>query len=149
MIQGVKVKNLKIVPDQRGKLMEMLRCDDEIYEAFGQVYFTTALPGVVKAWHYHRQQSDNFICVAGKIKLGLFDGREDSPTKGETNVFYLSLDEPKLVFIPKMVYHGFKCVSEKEAMVINVITKPYDHRNPDEFRLDASDPSIGFDWNKD
>ncbi len=149
MIDGVKIKQLKIIPDDRGKLMEMLRCDDAIFDAFGQVYFTTGLPGVIKAWHYHQHQSDNFICVAGRIKLALYDAREGSPTKGETNEFYLSLAEPKLVYIPKMVYHGFKCVSQEEAMVINVITKPYDHKNPDELRIDAFDPAIGYDWNKD
>jgi len=149
MIEGVKVKQLKIIPDERGKLMEMLRNDDALFDAFGQVYFTTAYPGVIKAWHYHKYQSDNFVCVAGRIKLALYDGREGSPTKGEINEFYLSLDEPKLVYIPYMVHHGFKTVSSVEAMVINVITKVYDYKDPDELRTDAFDPAIGFDWNKD
>ncbi len=149
MIEGVKVKQLKIIPDDRGKLMEMLRCDDEVFRAFGQVYFTTAFPGVIKAWHFHRYQADNFICVAGRIKLALYDGREGSPTKGETNEFYLSLAEPKLVYIPEMVHHGFKTVSKEESMVINVITKVYDYKNPDELRADHDDPSIGYDWTKD
>jgi dTDP-4-dehydrorhamnose 3,5-epimerase len=149
MIDGVKVKQLKIIPDDRGKLMEMLRCDDAVFDAFGQVYFTTAFPGVIKAWHFHKHQSDNFICVAGRIKLALYDGREGSPTKGEINEFYMSLDEPKLVYIPKMVHHGFKTVSTVESMVINVITKVYDYKNPDELRTDAFDPEIGYDWNKD
>lgn len=149
MIEGVHVKTLKIIPDNRGKLMEMLRNDDPMYTKFGQVYFTTALPGVVKAWHYHQLQSDNFICVAGRILLGLYDARPDSPTYKETNRFYLSLEEPKLVHIPKMVYHGFKCVSPNEAMVINVISEVYNYKNPDELRLDENDPAIGFDWTKD
>ena len=107
MIEGVKVKQLKIIPDDRGRLMEILHCDDGMLEQFGQVYFTTALPGVVKAWHFHELQDDNFTCVVGRIKLGLYDGRKDSNTFGEANEFYLSLDEPKVVHIPKMVYHGF------------------------------------------
>ena len=149
MIDGVKVKQLKIIPDDRGKLMEMLRCDDALFDAFGQVYFTTAFPGVIKARHYHQHQADNFVCVAGRIKLALYDAREGSPTKGETNEFYLSLQEPRLVYIPKMVYHGFKTVSEGEAMVINIITRVYDHKDPDELRIDAFDPAVGYDWNKD
>ena len=60
MIDGVKVKKLKVIPDERGWLMEILRCDDEIYKEFGQVYMTTAYPGVVKAWHFHKKQTDNF-----------------------------------------------------------------------------------------
>ena len=149
MIEGVKVKLLKVIPDERGRLMEIVRSDDNLLEQFGQVYFTTAFPGVVKAWHYHCLQDDNFSCVAGRIKLGLYDARKDSPTKGETNEFYLSLDEPKVVHIPQGVYHGFKCVSKEEAMVINVVTQPYNHKNPDELRVDAFDNDIDFDWNKD
>ncbi len=148
-IEGVKVKSLKIIPDNRGKLMEMLRCDDDMFEQFGQVYFTTAIPGVIKAWHHHKQQADNFICVAGRAKIVLYDAREDSPTYKEINEFYASLDEPKLVHIPIGVYHGFKCVSQTECMIINVITKVYDYKNPDEFRVDAFDPQVGYDWNKD
>ncbi len=149
MIDGVKVKNLKIIPDERGRLMEMLRCDDEMYEAFGQVYCTTAFPGVIKAWHFHQLQSDNFVCVAGRAKIALYDARETSPTKGEINEFYASMDEPKLIHIPSGVYHGFKCVSKVDCMIVNLITKPYNYKNPDELRADAFDPKIGYDWNKD
>ena len=149
MIQGVKVKNLKVIPDDRGKLMEMLRCDDVMFEKFGQVYFTTALPGIIKAWHHHKYQADNFICVSGRAKVALYDAREESATFKEINEFYLSLDEPKLVHIPIGVYHGFKCVSVNECMIVNVITNVYNAKNPDEFRVDAFDPVIGYDWNKD
>ena len=53
MIRDVKVKNLRCIPDERGRLMEILREDDEVFERFGQVYMTTNYTGVVKAWHYH------------------------------------------------------------------------------------------------
>ena len=125
MIDGVKVKKLKIIPDDRGRLMEILRCDEPIFEKFGQVYMTTAFPGVVKAWHYHKKQDDNFTCISGKMRLALYDARKGSPTYGEVNDFVIRLDEPMLVHIPKVVYHGFKCVSEIEAVVINTVTVPY------------------------
>ena len=148
MIDGVKIKKLKIIPDDRGKLMEIMRCDDEVFEKFGQVYFTTALPGVVKAWHYHKKQDDHFVCVAGKIRLGLYDAREGSKTKGEVNEFILSLEDPFLVKIPKGVYHGFKCVAATESMIVNIPTMPYNPREPDEFRIDAFDNDIPYDWRK-
>jgi dTDP-4-dehydrorhamnose 3,5-epimerase len=75
MIEGVKVKNLKVIPDERGRLMEILRCDDDMFVTFGQVYMTTTYPGVVKAWHYHRKQDDFITCVKGMLKLVLFDDR--------------------------------------------------------------------------
>lgn len=148
MIGGVKVKKLKVIPDERGRLMEILRTDDEIFERFGQVYMTTARPGVVKAWHYHKKQTDNFTCVCGRIRLALYDSRPKSKTFGKTEEFFISLDEPVLVQIPPLVYHGFKCVSDQEAIVINTITYPYDSKKPDEYREDAYKNSIPYDWRK-
>ena len=149
MIDGVKVKKLTVIPDERGRLMEILRCDDDIFEAFGQVYCTSAYPGVVKAWHYHKLQDDNFTCVKGRIKLVLYDPRSNSPTKGRVDQFYLSMGEPMLVHIPRSVYHGFKCVSSEEALVINTVTRPYNHAQPDEDRVDAFTNDIPFDWKND
>lgn len=148
MIDGVKIKKLKVVPDERGRLMEILRSDDEVFEKFGQVYMTTAYPGVVKAWHYHKLQSDNFVCVKGKVKFGLYDPREGSPTYKQVNEFILSLEEPILVHIPPLIYHGFKCVSDEESIVINNVTKAYNHKKPDEFRVDPYDNDIPFDWKR-
>ncbi|MBU3911367.1 MAG: dTDP-4-dehydrorhamnose 3,5-epimerase family protein [Candidatus Omnitrophica bacterium] len=148
MIQDVQVKKLKIVTDERGRLMEILRSDEEIFQKFGQVYMTTAFPGVTKAWHYHKKQDDHFTCVSGVMKLALYDGREDSPTKGEVNDFTISLDDPILVKIPKLVYHGFKCVSDKEAVVINIPTMTYNYKEPDEYRIDAFKNDIPYDWSK-
>lgn len=148
MIQGVKVKKLKVIPDDRGKLMEILRNDDDMFIEFGQVYMTTAKPGVVKAWHWHRLQYDSFTCVSGKMRLALYDGREGSKTKGELMDFEISLDNPMVVQIPPGVYHGFKCISDEEAIVINTVTKPYNPKEPDEFRIDEYDNDIDYDWRK-
>ncbi|MFC1480167.1 dTDP-4-dehydrorhamnose 3,5-epimerase family protein [Candidatus Omnitrophota bacterium] len=148
MIDGVKVKKLKLIPDERGRLMEILRSDDTIFEKFGQVYMTTALPGVVKAWHYHKKQTDNFTCVKGKMRLGLYDARKDSPTFGSVEEYIISLEDPFLIQIPPEVYHGFKSVGAEEAVVINTVTIPYDSDNPDEYRVDAFDNDIPFDWEK-
>ena len=148
MIEGVKTKKLKIIPDDRGRLMEILRRDDEIFQNFGQVYMTTAFPGVVKGWHYHKIQTDNFTCIGGEMRLGLYDGREDSPTFGNTEEYVISLANPLLVQIPPGVYHGFKCISAEEAVVVNTVTEPYNYNEPDEYRIDAFDNDIDFDWNK-
>jgi dTDP-4-dehydrorhamnose 3,5-epimerase len=147
MIDGVKVKKLKVIPDDRGKLMEILRCDDDVFIKFGQVYMTTVLPGVVKAWHFHSKQTDSFCCVKGAVRLGIYDARENSPTKGEVMEFTLSLDNPLLVQIPKGVMHGFECIGNEEAIVINTVTEPYSHRNPDELRTDPFDNDIPLKWN--
>ena len=148
MIDGVIVKKLKIIPDDRGRLMEILRSDDKIFKKFGQVYMTTAFPGVIKAWHWHKKQDDNFTCIHGKMRLALYDARPKSPTYKEVNDFVISLESPMLVHIPKNVYHGFKCISDTEALVINTVTVPYNYKNPDECRIDPHDNDIPYDWKK-
>ena len=148
MIKDVEIKKLKLIPDERGRLMEILRSDEKIFGEFGQVYMTTAYPGVIKAWHYHKKQDDYFTCISGVMRLALYDAREGSPTYKELNDFIISLDDPALVKIPRSVYHGFKCVSDKEAVVINVPTRPYNKKDPDEYRLDAFKNDIPYDWKK-
>jgi dTDP-4-dehydrorhamnose 3,5-epimerase len=128
--------------------MEILRSDDELFLKFGQVYMTTTYPGVVKAWHLHKKQSDNVVCVQGMIKLVLYDSREKSPTYKQVDQFYLGLHNPLLVQIPEGVFHGWMCVSHEEAIVVNIPTERYDHENPDEFRLDPHDNDIPYDWRR-
>jgi len=146
MIDGVKVTPLKPIPDERGRVMEIFRSDEPDFEKFGQVYLTTAYPGVVKAWHYHKKQTDNFCCVQGMMKVALYDAREDSPTHGEVNEFFLGEHNPILVQIPRAVYHGMKGVGEREAIIINTVTEPYNRAEPDEYRLDPHDNDIPYDW---
>ncbi|MBM3312803.1 MAG: dTDP-4-dehydrorhamnose 3,5-epimerase [Candidatus Aminicenantes bacterium] len=146
MIDGVKVKKLAVHPDERGRLMEMLRSDDPFFEKFGQVYVTATYPGVVKAWHKHEKQSDNMACVSGMVKLALYDARKGSPTHGEVNQFYMGIHNPILVHIPAGVYHGWLCISEAESLVVNCPTERYDYDQPDEQRLDPHTKDIPYSW---
>jgi dTDP-4-dehydrorhamnose 3,5-epimerase len=145
-IEGVKTKKLRVMPDERGRLMEILRCDDEMFQKFGQVYMTTNYPGVVKAWHYHKKQTDNVCCLRGMIKMALYDAREDSKTKGEINEFFIGEHNPLLVVIPPRVYHGWKCISQEESIVISIPTEPYNYEEPDEYRLPPDTKEISYDW---
>lgn len=146
MIDGVKVKKLKVIPDERGRLMEMLRSDDPLFIKFGQVYLSTTYPGVIKAWHYHKGQIDNIVAVKGMLKLVIYDPRESSSTKGEVVEFFIGEHNPVLIQIPNGLYHGWKCVSESEALVVNCPTEVYDYENPDEFRLPFDSDEIPYDW---
>ena len=146
MIDGVRVKQLRVISDERGRLMEILRSDDPVFFRFGQLYMTTAYPGVVKGWHYHKKQVDNFAVVRGMIKLVLYDRREGSVTHGEINEFFLGVHNPQLAQIPALVLHGFKCVSTEEAIVINCPTELYNYQEPDEFRLDPFGGEVPYDW---
>ena len=148
MIDGVKTKKLRVIPDERGRLMEILRADDDLFSKFGQVYMTTTYPSVVKAWHKHEKQTDNVACVRGMIKLALYDPREESPTFKEVNQFYIGVHNPMLVQIPHDIYHGWMCVSEEEAIIVNIPTEVYSYENPDEQRLDPHENDIPYDWRR-
>jgi dTDP-4-dehydrorhamnose 3,5-epimerase len=128
--------------------MEILRSDDNCYEKFGQVYMTTAYPGVVKGWHYHKKQFDNMAVVKGMMKIVLYDGRKESASFGEVNEIFAGIHNPVLVHIPPFVYHGFKCISEDEAIVINAPTEVYNYKEPDEFRLPAHSNDIPYKWER-
>jgi dTDP-4-dehydrorhamnose 3,5-epimerase len=145
-IRDVKVESLRVIPDERGWLMEILRADHpELFTKFGQVYISATYPGAVKAWHYHKVQVDNFACVAGMVKLVLVDTREGSSTNGVVNEFFLGAQQPLLVQVPAGVYHGWKCISLETSIVVNVPTEVYRYDRPDEFRIEPHG-TLPYDW---
>lgn len=146
MIDGVQTKKLKVIPDSRGYLMEMMRADDPFFESFGQVYVTVCYPGAVKGWHYHNVQNDHWVIVSGDAKVALFDRRPDSPTKGELDEFFMGERNPLLLVIPAGVLHGFTALGGKPAMLMNVPDQVYRYDDPDEFRVAYDDAEIGYDW---
>lgn len=148
LIEGFGVRRGKVVPDERGRLGEIMRADDPWFQKFGQVYFTTTFPGVVKAWHFHRKQTDHFYVVRGTVKVALYDVRPDSPTAGTVHELYLGEHCPGLVRIPPGVQHGWMGIGRTEAYIINVVSEAYDPKNPDEFRTHPHDNDIPYDWTR-
>lgn len=146
MIQGVELKNLKVIPDERGILMEILRSDDSFFKKFGQVYLSVVYPGVIKAWHYHMIQTDHFAVVKGMAKIVLYDQREDSKTYQEINEFFIGEQNPNLIVIPPMVVHGMKGISPEPTYLINCPTELYNYEKPDEYRINPLDTKIPYDW---
>ena len=144
MIDGVAIVPLKRIPDERGTVFHMLKRTDPHFKEFGEIYFSSIYPGVVKGWHLHERMTINYACIMGTIKLVLFDEREGSKTKGETHVAYLGRDNYVLVSVPPGVWNGFMNVSTGEAIVANCATIPHD---PGEVRrLDPHKNHIPYDW---
>lgn len=157
MINGVTIKNLRVFPDviekgehvQRpGFLMEILRNDEGLLKKFGQTTFTVAYEGTIKAYHYHKQQDDLWFVATGKAMVVLHDLRDDSPTKGETQVIMAGESDYKLILIPVGVAHGYKVISKEPVLLFYHTTESYNSKKPDEFRMPHDDPSIHFDWNR-
>ncbi len=146
MIQGVEIKNLKVITDNRGFLMEMLRCDDPIFEKFGQVYLSVCNPNIVKGWHYHKKQVDHFVIVKGNAKVVMYDLREGSPTKGEVQEVFMGENNPILLKIPTFVLHGMTPADNNPIYLVNCPTLPYEYKNPDEFRVDFKSKDVPYNW---
>lgn len=146
MIAGSEIRDLAVRPDERGRLFEVLRSDDPSFIQFGQVYVTTAHPGIVKAWHCHRLQTDFFCLIEGRARFALFDARTDSATFGSIDEYECEGMHPRLIIIPPGVYHGFKNTGDRDAICMNCPTEPYNHAAPDELRIDAFDNDIPYDW---
>ncbi len=144
MIDGVKIVPLKKIPDERGTVMHMLKSTDPHFTEFGEIYFSTVYPEVIKGWHLHSRMTINYAVPVGMIKLILYDARENSPTKGELMELFIGEENYILVQVPPGVWNGFKGMGTKTAVVANCASIPHD---PNEItRLDPFDKSIPYDW---
>jgi dTDP-4-dehydrorhamnose 3,5-epimerase len=143
-IHDVRVTPLRRIPDERGAVFHMLREDDEVFERFGEIYFSTVYPGVVKGWHIHSQMTLNYAVPVGMVKLVLYDDRPESPTRGEVQELHVGELNYALVTIPPLIWNGFKGEGVKPSLVANCATIGHD---PDEIdRRDPFDNEIPYEW---
>lgn len=143
-IAGVHVVPQRRIPDDRGTVHRMLRSTDPHFRGFGEIYFSSVREGVIKAWKNHRRVTVNYACVHGRVKVVLWDGREDSATGGGLMEIFLGPDNHSLVVIPPGVWNGFQGRSSPRAIVANCATEPHD---PGEFRrLPPDDPAVPYEW---
>jgi len=144
MIDGVILTPLKQIFDERGKVMHMLREDSPVFSRFGEIYFSCTHPGVVKAWHLHKEMTLNYAVIHGEIKFVLFDDRPDSPTCGEIQELFISPENYMLVTVPPLIWNGFKSVGASASIVANCST--LSHRADEIVRHSPNDPYIPYDW---
>ncbi len=126
MIDGVIITPLKRIPDERGTIYHMLRSDAPHFKQFGEVYFTSAYPGVIKGWHKHTKMTLNYAVPLGMIKLVLYDDRPQSSTYKELQELFIGEDNYCLVTIPPMVWNGFKCIGSKPVLLSNCSTHAFE-----------------------
>jgi len=148
MIHGVETRELQVNADERGHLVEVFREDWDLYDPEPAMsYYSMTYPGIVRAWHRHLEgQVDHFICPKGRIKIGVYDDRKDSPTEGELNTFVVGEHNQVAVRIPGDCWHGFKAIGDEPAFLLNFPSKLYNYEKPDEERLPHDTEEIPFDW---
>ena len=146
MIEGVRVRRLARHEEARCSLTELLRSDWPEFTRFGQAIVTVNRPGVIRGWHWHRRQTDVIVVVAGSALVPLYDGRPDSPTRGQIEEYVTGEDDLAAIFVPPGVYHGYRTIGGTPALILNFPDATYDPARPDEERVPHDDPAIGYRW---
>lgn len=146
MIKGVQIKKLVKHCDDRGFFTELLKEDDPFFKEIKQTSYTETNPGIIKAFHYHKKQDDIWFVAKGMAQIVLYDLRENSETKGQTQIIYAGEDNLILIYIPAGVAHGYRVLGNKKVCLFYHTTKSYDPENPDEYRIPFDSKDIGFDW---
>ena len=144
MIFDVKITKLKIISDDRGKVMHMLRTDSPAFKEFGEIYFSTIYQGKIKGWHLHKESSLNYVCIKGKVRLTLFDDRPGSKSKNEIQEIILSPREYNLITIPPNIWNGFKGLDKDESIIANCLTLP--HNEKEMVRKSPDDRYFNYKW---
>ena len=144
VIEGVQVIPLRRIPDERGTVFHMLRRTDPHFIEFGEIYFATIYKNVIKGWHKHQEMTLNYVCITGRIKLVIYDDRENSPTQGGLMEVYLGTDSHMLTIIPPGLWNGLKGMHSPFSMVANCSTHPHDPSLST--RLDPFSESIPYTW---
>jgi len=144
MIDGVQITPKRIIADERGSVMHVLRSDQPQYKGFGEVYFSTVKPGVVKAWKLHTRMTMNIIVPCGCLRFVLFDARENSPTYGKLQDVVIGENNYSLLTVPPGIWNGFRGESDQTSFLVNCSNIL--HEPEEGLRLDADDPSIPYKW---
>ena len=143
-IEGIKITPLKIIKDHRGSVMHMIRNDNEVFEEFGEIYFSTIFENKIKAWHLHKEATLNYACVYGKVKLVLYDEREQSKTLGKYQELFLSIENYSLITIPPNVWNGFKGLNKGHSIIANCLNLP--HNEKEMIRSEINDNRFNYKW---
>lgn len=145
-VDGVVVSPLRRVDTERGHLLEIARRDDQWFVDFGQVYATSTLPGVIKAWYRHQAQDDTLTVLTGTALIALYDDRPASPTYGNVQVEEIGRDAPRCIVVPRLVWHGFQAISAEPIVLVHVNSEPFEFDEPDEERREPIDPAMPDVW---
>jgi dTDP-4-dehydrorhamnose 3,5-epimerase len=144
-IDGVTLTPLREIRDERGAVLHMLRCDAAGFERFGECYFSEVVPGAVKAWKRHREQTQNLAVPAGRMRIVIYDARAGSTSRGRVDVLELGRpDAYARLRIPPGLWYGFSCLGETPALLANCADLPHDPAESE--TLPPDDPAVPYSW---
>ena len=144
-IIGLKKINTKVIKNKKGDLLKYLSTKDKFFKKFGEIYFSTVKPNFIKAWHLHKKATLNYVCVKGKVKLVLYDERDNSKTFDQYQELILTPSDYYMVTIPPLIWNGFKGIDEQESIIANCMTIAHDEEEM--VRKEYSDKKFNYHWN--
>ena len=144
-IAGVIIQNLKVIPDERGSVLHMLRSDSSLYKNFGEIYFSEINPKTIKAWKLHKNLTQNIAVIMGKVRLVVYDNRPSSKTLGEVVEYEIARHNNYcLIQIPPMLWYGFQSLDNQKALIANCTDQPHDPLESQSIPIDSD--KIPFQW---
>ena len=144
-IEGVKLQEIPNLVTRNGVMTEVFRRSWGIVDcAIDQMIHVALRANALSAWHMHENKIDHIMVVSGTIKAVLFDGRESSPTHKRIEVHHLSPMRPTLIVIPPGIWHGLQNLEPHDSSFVNFFDTSYDHRDPDDWRLDPDCEEIPY-----
>ena len=147
IIEGLIIRSALPQVDRRGEVVEIYNPAWKIHPApMIYAYQSSIRPKAIKGWVVHRKQDDRIYTCLGVMRWVFYDLRENSPTYQLLNQFTFSDRNRALFIIPAGVYHAVQNVGESEAVFVNLPTRPYDHTDPDKYRLPPKNDLIPFDF---
>tara|TARA_B100000315_G_scaffold232712_1_gene245167 strand:+ start:1070 stop:1525 length:456 start_codon:yes stop_codon:yes gene_type:complete len=144
-IDGVVVKPLKQITGHNGPVLHMLRCDEILFNQFGEVYFSEVNPGAVKAWKQHKQQTQNLAVPMGNLRLVIYDDRPSSSTCGSISTYIVGRPENyDLIHIPPNLWYGFQNLGQQPSLIANCVDQPHDPSETETIPPDSN--QIPYRW---
>ena len=145
-LEGVVRLNLKTFSDERGSVLHMLRADSPHFKKFGEIYFSTINPGIIKGWKKHQKVTQLMVVPVGMVKIVLHDSRSDSSTFGQTQSIDFGLENYIMLKIPPQIWYAFKSISSGVSLIANCIDEPHDPLEGQVLPLNT--PIIPYKWDE-
>ena len=130
------------LPVRKNLLDQSPRTTEDPFYKFSdaQINYSILYPGIIKAWHRHKDQDDYFCVIHGMAQVGVY-----SEELG-LEKFFIGEHAPAVIHIKAGEWHGLTAVGTKPVGLLYLVTNQYNPRNPDEERASFESFVPSVEW---